>query len=142
MGRGMGCATRGGGSVNSGSKNKKVSETSKKTGPIMMSAGGTVLPSQRAPMAKTPAPAPSAPAKVAPTMSLQRPSSVSATLPNTPARTTPVRTVQASTPASTRAPTPIVGSRSARPEVVSAPKKRAYKKGGSVRKMRMGGSCD
>jgi hypothetical protein len=41
-GRGMGCATRGGGAVESGPKNKMISETSKKTGPVMMAKGGAV----------------------------------------------------------------------------------------------------
>jgi len=39
-GRGMGVATRGGGAVEKGAKNKMVSETSKKTGPVMMAKGG------------------------------------------------------------------------------------------------------
>ena len=39
-GRGMGCAMRGGGAVESGPRNKMVSETSKKTGPVMMKRGG------------------------------------------------------------------------------------------------------
>ena len=39
-GRGMGCATRGGGAVGSGPRNKMVSEPSKTTGPVMMSKGG------------------------------------------------------------------------------------------------------
>ena len=39
-GRGMGCATRGGGAVESGPKNKVMSETSKTTGPVMMKKGG------------------------------------------------------------------------------------------------------
>ena len=39
-GRGMGCATRGGGAVMSGSKNHMVSETRKTTGPVMMKKGG------------------------------------------------------------------------------------------------------
>lgn len=39
-GRGMGAAVRGGGAVESGSKNKIVSEPSKTTGPIMMAKGG------------------------------------------------------------------------------------------------------
>lgn len=42
MGRGMGCATRGGGAVGSGPKNKMVSGTSKTTGPVMMKKGGKV----------------------------------------------------------------------------------------------------
>ena len=41
-GRGMGCATRGGGAVESGPRNKMLSETSKKTGPVMMKKGGMV----------------------------------------------------------------------------------------------------
>ncbi len=39
-GKGMGCATRGGGAVMSGPKNRMMSETSKKTGPVMMKKGG------------------------------------------------------------------------------------------------------
>jgi hypothetical protein len=39
-GRGMGAATQGGGCVMSGPKNKMVSETSQKTGPVMMAKGG------------------------------------------------------------------------------------------------------
>jgi len=39
-GKGMGCAVRGGGAVESGPKNKMLSETSKKTGPAMMNKGG------------------------------------------------------------------------------------------------------
>ena len=39
-GRGMGAATKGGGAVESGPKNKMVSETSNKTGPVMMAKGG------------------------------------------------------------------------------------------------------
>lgn len=42
-GRGMGCATRGGGAVESGPKNKMVSQTSKKTGPVMMAMGGEAM---------------------------------------------------------------------------------------------------
>jgi hypothetical protein len=41
-GKGMGCATRGGGAVMSGPRNHMVSETSKKTGPVMMKKGGAV----------------------------------------------------------------------------------------------------
>lgn len=41
-GRGMGCATRGGGAVESGPRNKMLSETSMKTGPVMMKNGGAV----------------------------------------------------------------------------------------------------
>jgi hypothetical protein len=40
VGRGMGAATKGGGAVESGPKNKMVSETSKKTGPVMVAKGG------------------------------------------------------------------------------------------------------
>jgi hypothetical protein len=39
-GRGMGAATKGGGAVGSGPKNRMVSTTSKKTGPVMMADGG------------------------------------------------------------------------------------------------------
>ncbi len=39
-GRGMGAATKGGGAVESGPKNKMISATSKKTGPVMMAKGG------------------------------------------------------------------------------------------------------
>jgi len=41
-GKGMGCATRGGGAVMSGPKNRMMSETSQTTGPIMMKKGGAV----------------------------------------------------------------------------------------------------
>jgi|GEM_PF-2412656 len=41
-GKGMGCATKGGGCVMSGPKNRMVSKTSKKTGPVMMRKGGAV----------------------------------------------------------------------------------------------------
>lgn len=41
-GRGMGAAVRGGGAVSKGPKNKVISETSKKTGPVMMARGGIV----------------------------------------------------------------------------------------------------
>ena len=41
-GRGMGAAARGGGCVGKGPKNRMVSETSKKTGPVMMSKGGAM----------------------------------------------------------------------------------------------------
>lgn len=41
-GRGMGAASRGGGAVSKGPKNKVISETSKKTGPVMMAKGGAV----------------------------------------------------------------------------------------------------
>jgi len=51
-GRGMGCATRGGGAVESGPRNKMVSETSKKTGPVMMSKGGAINQHKRMAMGK------------------------------------------------------------------------------------------
>jgi len=41
-GKGMGAATRGGGCVESGPKNKYVSKTSMKSGPVMMKNGGAV----------------------------------------------------------------------------------------------------
>ena len=51
-GRGMGCATRGGGAVGSGPKNKMVSETSQNTGPVMLAAGGAVNQHKRMAMGK------------------------------------------------------------------------------------------
>lgn len=42
-GRGMGAATKGGGCVEKGPKNRMVSETSKKTGPVMMKKGGMAV---------------------------------------------------------------------------------------------------
>jgi hypothetical protein len=39
-GRGMGIATKGGGCVGSGPKNRMISETSKTSGPVMMAKGG------------------------------------------------------------------------------------------------------
>ena len=41
-GRGMGAATKGGGAVESGPRNKMLSKTSQTSGPIMMAEGGTV----------------------------------------------------------------------------------------------------
>lgn len=41
-GKGMGIATRGGGCVESGAKNRMVSKTSMKSGPAMMKNGGAV----------------------------------------------------------------------------------------------------
>ena len=41
-GKGMGAATRGGGAVMSGPKNRMISEDSKTTGPAMMAKGGAV----------------------------------------------------------------------------------------------------
>lgn len=46
-GRGMGAATKGGGCVESGPRNSKVSETSKTTGPAFMADGGDVSPRKR-----------------------------------------------------------------------------------------------
>jgi len=46
-GRGMGCASRGGGAVGSGPKNKMLKGTSKKTGPVMMKKGGAVKQHKR-----------------------------------------------------------------------------------------------
>lgn len=51
-GKGMGCATRGGGAVMSGPKNRMVSETSKTTGPVMMKKGGAVNQHKRMAMGK------------------------------------------------------------------------------------------
>ena len=51
-GRGMGCATRGGGAVEKGAKNKMMSETSKTTGPVMMKSGGAVNQHKRMAMGK------------------------------------------------------------------------------------------
>ena len=42
-GRGMGAATRGGGAVESGPKNKMLSAPSAKTGPVMMAKGGEAI---------------------------------------------------------------------------------------------------
>ena len=39
-GRGMGAATKGGGAVESGPRNRMMSETSKTTGPVMLAKGG------------------------------------------------------------------------------------------------------
>ena len=41
-GRGMGIATKGGGCVESGPKNKMISSPSKKSGPVLMSKGGAI----------------------------------------------------------------------------------------------------
>ena len=51
-GKGMGCATRGGGAVMSGPKNRVMSETSKTTGPVMMKKGGAVNQHKRMAMGK------------------------------------------------------------------------------------------
>ena len=42
-GRGMGVATRGGGCVESGPKNRMVSKTSNNSGPVMMAKGGEAI---------------------------------------------------------------------------------------------------
>ena len=42
-GKGMGCATRGGGAVESGPKNRMVSKTSMKSGPVLMKKGGMAV---------------------------------------------------------------------------------------------------
>lgn len=39
-GRGMGAATKGGGAVESGPRNKVLEQTSQTTGPVMMAKGG------------------------------------------------------------------------------------------------------
>jgi hypothetical protein len=46
-GRGMGAATKGGGCIEKGPKNRMVSETSKTTGPVFMADGGDVSPRKR-----------------------------------------------------------------------------------------------
>lgn len=51
-GRGMGCAVRGGGAVGSGPKNRMISDTSDKTGPVMMSKGGAINQHKRMAMGK------------------------------------------------------------------------------------------
>jgi hypothetical protein len=51
-GKGMGCATRGGGAVMSGPKNRVVSEPSKTSGPVMMKKGGAVNQHKRMAMGK------------------------------------------------------------------------------------------
>jgi hypothetical protein len=51
-GRGMGAATKGGGCVEKGAKNRMVSETSKKTGPVMMKKGGAVNQHKKMAMGK------------------------------------------------------------------------------------------
>jgi len=52
-GRGMGAATRGGGAVTSGPRNKMLSETSKTSGPVMMKNGGAVNQHKRMAMGKS-----------------------------------------------------------------------------------------
>ena len=46
-GKGMGCATSGGGCVEKGPRNKTVKDTSKTTGPVFMATGGEVSPRKR-----------------------------------------------------------------------------------------------
>jgi hypothetical protein len=41
-GKGMGCATKGGGCVESGPRNRMMSKTSERSGPVMMKKGGPV----------------------------------------------------------------------------------------------------
>jgi hypothetical protein len=45
-GKGMGAATKGGGCVERGPKNRVIKQTSQTTGPVMMANGGAVLPAQ------------------------------------------------------------------------------------------------
>ena len=54
-GRGMGAATRGGGAVESGPRNKMLSKTSQTSGPVMMREGGAVSPRKKMAMGKGPA---------------------------------------------------------------------------------------
>lgn len=51
-GRGMGAATRGGGAVESGPRNRMLSETSKTTGPVMMAKGGEAKKKKKKVVAK------------------------------------------------------------------------------------------
>ena len=51
-GRGMGAATKGGGCVESGPRNKMLSKTSTKTGPVMMKNGGAVNQHKKMAMGK------------------------------------------------------------------------------------------
>lgn len=51
-GRGMGAATRGGGAVESGPRNRMLSETSKTSGPVMMAKGGEAKKKKKKVMAK------------------------------------------------------------------------------------------
>jgi hypothetical protein len=48
----MGAATKGGGAVEQGPKNKMISETSKKTGPVMLAKGGMAKKKKKKVMAK------------------------------------------------------------------------------------------
>ncbi len=51
-GRGMGAATKGGGCVESGPRNKMLSKTSKTSGPVMMKNGGAVNQHKKMAMGK------------------------------------------------------------------------------------------
>lgn len=51
-GRGMGAATRGGGAVESGPRNRMLSETSKTSGPVMMAKGGEAKKKKKKVVAK------------------------------------------------------------------------------------------
>lgn len=51
-GRGMGAATKGGGCVESGPRNKMMSKTSNTSGPVMMKTGGAVNQHKRMAMGK------------------------------------------------------------------------------------------
>jgi hypothetical protein len=48
----MGAATKGGGAVESGPRNRVLSETSKTTGPVMMAKGGLAKKKKKKVMAK------------------------------------------------------------------------------------------
>ena len=51
-GRGMGAATKGGGCVESGPRNKMMSKTSNTSGPVMMKNGGAVNQHKKMAMSK------------------------------------------------------------------------------------------
>ena len=51
-GRGMGAATKGGGCVESGPRNKMMSKTSETSGPVMMKNGGAVNQHKKMAMGK------------------------------------------------------------------------------------------
>jgi hypothetical protein len=51
-GRGMGAATKGGGCVESGPRNKMLSKTSNTSGPVMMKNGGAVNQHKKMAMGK------------------------------------------------------------------------------------------
>ena len=52
-GRGMGAATKGGGAVGSGPRNRMISETSEKTGQLMLAKGGMVKKKKKKVMSKS-----------------------------------------------------------------------------------------